>query len=357
MSTCIYCGSTGPFSDEHSIPACLGEFRGFPLLTDRICKTCNNEIGKLEEQFCRSGPEGFFRRLLGIGGRKSHTKANPFHRGSGGGKPIDFEADHPVYGFPILWELNPGDRTVRQNRQIVVIGDEGGSKIIRIHERMKTPDDLKTVLREKGIERIATAYAFADEQEIPWIESLLHGLAEMSEWTLDDVTKINKPVATIAVTNAYFRAIAKCAFHYFLATFSKATGAEPQFEPIRNFILNGGDPQQFVRHGDIPIIGYPAPNLRPSAYGHLVAANWESGQVWGRCQFFIGPDHEPPASLIKISDAPNGIPELFHKGGTGHHFVYFPDGRHGRFDGETSQLIQAREHRIYIRQVRRCPCP
>ena len=168
-----------------------------------------------------------------------------------------------------------------------LIDDEGGSKIIRIHEWMKTPDDLKKLLRENGIEKISTAYAFADDQEISWVESLLQGLGEMSEWTLDDVVKINNPVATIAVTNAYFRTIAKCAFDYFLATFSKATGAEPQFDPIRNFILKGGDPQQFVRHGEIPIIGYPAPNLRPSVYGHLVAANWESGQVWDGASFLL----------------------------------------------------------------------
>ena len=92
MEKCIYCNSDGSFSEEHALSRSLGEFRDSPMLINRVCAICNENIGKLEEQFGRSGPEAFFRRYLNIQGRDTHVKVNPFQRGSAGAKPIDFKA-------------------------------------------------------------------------------------------------------------------------------------------------------------------------------------------------------------------------------------------------------------------------
>jgi len=76
---CIYCGSED-LSEEHYLPACLGSFKNYVPLTDRVCLKCNAICGQLDEQLCRSGGESYFRVFLGITGRKSHTKVNPFYR-------------------------------------------------------------------------------------------------------------------------------------------------------------------------------------------------------------------------------------------------------------------------------------
>jgi hypothetical protein len=50
---------------------------------------------------------------------------------------------------------------------------------------------------------------------------------------------------TFTVTDNYFRAIAKIAFHYYLAFSRCAFGHESEFAGIRDFIIHGGDRGQF----------------------------------------------------------------------------------------------------------------
>lgn len=208
---------------------------------------------------------------------------------------------------------------------------------------MKEPDQLRKAISDKGIAKIQTAYAFAEDKEIPWIQNLLRGMGEISEWTEEKVITVNNPVATIQVTSAYFRAIAKCVFHYFLTVVPEVLGSEPQFEPLRDFIIKGGDIDRFFQQETRPVIAYPHPHLRPSSYGHVVVAEWEEGRIWGRCQFFIGPDYEPRVNRIKIADHANqlDVERLKVRGHKGHFFAYFPGGHRGRFDGEVSELINA----------------
>jgi hypothetical protein len=109
-TTCIYCGSCGPFSDEHAIPHLLGEFTNFPLLTEHVCTRCNGAIGKAENQLAYCGPEALIRRIVGIGGRKGHSEVpiDIFQRGSLGVGPLEFERVHPETGIPVLWTIDPG---------------------------------------------------------------------------------------------------------------------------------------------------------------------------------------------------------------------------------------------------------
>ena len=137
---CIYCTSPGPFTNEHPIPACFGEFKELPVLKDRLCRNCNNTvISRMEQQLCRCGPEGFLRSALGIRGRESHEPVNPFLRGSSGARAIDLVAPLPetLAGpqedqIPILWEFNPGGETIREVRQIILRDEQGCWHQIRI---------------------------------------------------------------------------------------------------------------------------------------------------------------------------------------------------------------------------------
>lgn len=76
---CIYCGSLGPFTDEHVIPAGLGGDDRNWLLKDCVCGHCNTQIfSKLETKVLRASPIALARLFL-----QSRTRA----RGSKTGVP------------------------------------------------------------------------------------------------------------------------------------------------------------------------------------------------------------------------------------------------------------------------------
>lgn len=62
---CIYCGSQGPFSDEHAVSAGLGGDDKAWLLTGCVCRVCNTDIfSKLETKFLRASPVAIARLFL-----------------------------------------------------------------------------------------------------------------------------------------------------------------------------------------------------------------------------------------------------------------------------------------------------
>jgi hypothetical protein len=62
---CIYCGSPGPFGDEHAVSAGLGGDDSAWLLNDCVCRVCNTDIfSKLETKFLRSSPVALARLFL-----------------------------------------------------------------------------------------------------------------------------------------------------------------------------------------------------------------------------------------------------------------------------------------------------
>src|ERR1700691_4868319 len=94
---CIYCHADD-LTEEHHLPACLGNFKGYVSLFDRVCSKCNAICGQLDEQLCRSGGEAFFRVFLGITGRKTHAKVSPFYRGSSGAPALEMMGISSVTG-------------------------------------------------------------------------------------------------------------------------------------------------------------------------------------------------------------------------------------------------------------------
>ena len=348
MSTdiqCIYCQSYGPFSKEHAIPACLGEFKNFPVLINRVCGCCNHRIGRMEEQFCRCGPEGLFRSALGITGRSSHIRVNPFGRGSAGGKAINLVAplpesisEPPSERIPVLWEFNPGGGTLREVRQIVLRDEQGRWHQIRIPDWMREPELLRQAINELDIESIEEARYFADPEDMPWVESLVRGLGGLCDpGHIPEPSITQNPVAHFQVTDFYFRAIAKCGFHYLLAVVHEIHGSEPSFAPLRNFIINGGDWEQVFSQEQTTLIAYPEPGYRLNRWAHVIVVEWENGTVQVRTQFFVGPNYEPPVYKIRIA---NNVDNLIDVGWKGHLFAYFPGGKRGRYYGEVINLIQ-----------------
>ncbi|WP_175735502.1 hypothetical protein [Burkholderia ambifaria] len=76
-NTCIYCGSLGPFSDEHVIPAGLGADDKRYLLQDMVCKECNTTVfSPLELAFLRRSPTALGRIFMQPEGRKRGGKGD-----------------------------------------------------------------------------------------------------------------------------------------------------------------------------------------------------------------------------------------------------------------------------------------
>ncbi len=340
LQKCIYCDrdSSYPLSEEHALPRSLGEFRGFPHLINRVCAKCNEDIGKLEEQFGRSGPEAFFRKYLNIEGRDTHDKVNPFKRGSAGAKPIDFTALDPETGIEILWEFNPGEKTVREVRQIVFIDDKGKSYPLRIHKWMNNTDQLRTEMKKIGLDLKGKlpARVFASDDEMEWVKNLVRGLGFKIKWLPPQPSaKINNPVAKVHVTDLYFRAIAKIGFHYLLSVVNTFQGNERYFLAIRRFIIKGGTVENFVTQTRRPILTFPHPNIRPRGWGHVLLVENVRDQIQSRLQFFLGPRYNPPTYLVQLTNDAISIGETFWKG---HYFCYFESGQKGKYHGEVSEL-------------------
>lgn len=300
----------------------------------------------MEQQFCRCGPEGFRRSALGITGRPSHTRVNPFERGSSKGKAIDLVAPlpeslsgPPEERIPILWEFNPGGGTTRAVRQIILQDEQGRWHQIRIPDWMREPAQLRQAINELDIESIKEARYFADPEDMPRLESLVRGLGGSCGplHTPEPSITTQNAVAHFQVTDFYFRAVAKCGFHYLLAVVPEIHGSEPPFAPLRNFIINGGDWKEVINEEQGSLIDYPGPGYRLNRWGHVVVAEWQNGNVQVRTQFFVGPKDEPPIYQIRIADDVDSLRDI---GWKGHLLAYFHEGKRGRYYGQAISLIQ-----------------
>ena len=109
MPDCIYPGPhSEDFAPEHYLPVALGRFKGSEELRDRVCRNCNQEIGRrVETQFARAGPTGFYRWLVGVRGRDG-MPPSPFYHGAGGTQSLYMLGKLPSLPFEILFESEPG---------------------------------------------------------------------------------------------------------------------------------------------------------------------------------------------------------------------------------------------------------
>ena len=336
MAICIYCGTPGQMSREHFLPVCLGNFRNCEPLTDKLCKACNERISVLEEQFCRCGPEAFYRIYLGIEGRKYHKRPSPFYRGSAGGKRIEIKSKHPTLDLDIYCELEPGtDKTVPA-RQIIVQDRHGKFHPILIDEYIKEPDDLKNELEKRGLADARFVECWSKDTDEDLLKRFCSIFKEEVNWSdtvpYDDTEK-QIHVATISVTSSHFRSIAKIAFHYFLKNFSHFSGFEEEFRGIKDLIINCNDVDKWVRQVQGFFVEDLKHSMTTSNYCHLLGVDKNPHKISTKVQFFVGPKGTYHYYEVLIGRNPETI---YYPQSIGHQFVYFDkpdqDGFVGRMD-------------------------
>jgi hypothetical protein len=327
MTKCIYCQEQEATSKEHPIPACLGmdKIRNYELLKDKLCNNCNGKIGTLEEQFCRCGPEAFFRRLKGIKGRKSNQKVNPYYRGSSGGNRMLAETKHPSKGYTILCESYEGSNDFFPARQIIVQDKNNKYHPILITETIQSFEDLQRILESKGLVDCKPIEFYATPEERDWVDRIWKGFKTGidSERLPDFPTQKEREMAiTFILTDKYFRAIAKIAFHYFLQQFNQFSGIENEFREIKNFIMNGGKVETWVRQvkgSFIPQL--QSPLLTISKYAHFIVVEKTNFSIVVKMHLFVGPKGTAP-TYFKVTIGKN--PErIYYPQSVGHQIVYF----------------------------------
>ena len=333
---CIYCGSRGPFSEEHALPYSLGQFKGFPELKDRICRECNStRISVVEDQFLHSTPEAFLKKCLGIRGRKGHKPVNIFKRGSAGAPPIDFIGIDSKMKIRILLECIPGKQNVKEvDEQIIFIDQDGASYPYRVPSRLVTweqiiEDARKKLSLPKGGYSAITRGSDEFHEKIKALTAS-SGVKFHLEKPPDD-TIMKNPKIWFRFTDMYFRAIAKIAYHYFLTIIDAYHGHEDLFNPLRNFIMNGGVRDDFIRPRYVSIL-----KENPSWWTHIIEAFNEKGSIFVDIQFFVSSAYTPIKYMVKLNRDHTSC-AIFNR--KCHRFTYYqPIQRIGKYYGELSEV-------------------
>jgi hypothetical protein len=339
MTTCIYCPSQD-FNEEHPLPAGLGEFEGYKSLTDRICKRCNAVCGRLDEQLCRSGPEAFFRKFVGIEGRKKHNKINSFYRGGAGGSPLEMLATNQSTGQNVLVEMI-SDKEARELRCARLTAEDDSVHVIRITDGM-TPSEFRQVFDSFGISRFKEGMVYAAPEEREWVESLLATLKmeQKTAWTQPPAPITYGPsVVKVTLTSRYFRAIAKIGFHYFLTKMPQFRGDESCFSEIRAFIMSDRCPleqcKRFVGYRQEHIAWPLRAGAQSTSWGHFLAAEVDYLNLTAKVELFAGPGKRPLSYTINLGRNPA---RLDTNEAYADFFEYFPKEQRTTFDGTVSSL-------------------
>jgi hypothetical protein len=338
---CIYCGSEN-LSQEHHLPRCLGNFKSYVSLNDRVCEDCNGNLGKLDEQLCKSGVESFFRQFLGIQGRKSHKHVNPFYRGSSGGGRLEMRAVHPETKEDVQLEMvSPGyKKEVLELCHLKLIADDGSQYVIPILDDM-TPEEFRRRFDAIGIKHFKEGYLSAPPDEIPRIEQLMATLKidRRTEWELAKPVEFTGATIKVTLTSRYFRAIAKIAFHYFLTKCPQFHGSEDCFSDIRKFISSEctlAECARFVGRSRKPIVYEIHLGAKITVWGHLLTAEMDYSNLVGRVQLFLGPTFMPEIYTVRLGRNPSS---LHYAKYYADFFEYYPPDEREEFDGEIFETI------------------
>ena len=347
MGKCIYCGNEAS-SLEHHVPRCLGSFKGYIPLAERVCTACNQQCGLLDEQLCRSGIEAFFRAYLGIAGRKEHDKVNPFYRGSAGGGRLEMKGANQQTGNTVLLEV-VGENQVRELRCAHLLAEDDSVYVITIPDGM-TPEQFRARFDALGIKRFKHGYFFAAPEEMEWVESLIGKLKyeNKTQWS----QPVSGPIVygpsevKFTVTSRYFRCIAKIGFHYFLTKVTHFRGDEECFAGIRLFIMNEATIEEcnrFVTYSKGQLAWQLRAGARLSSWGHFVCVESDYFRFRAKVQLFAGPTSRPPVYTIQLGNNPSRI---HFTEASGDFFAYYPKQERGGFDGEVSELSVISTHWI-----------
>jgi hypothetical protein len=340
VKICLYC-ETPADSLEHVIPAAFGELLHAPNLDGRICRACNTRLGLLDEQLARCGPEAMLRRFYNIQGRASHDSVNPFERGSAKGQRIEFAGWDEEKGIEVNLEIVDG--VCRQLREIVFVETESGKTHHLPVKVGMTAEQLRASFVSLQVAKPFLTHCSFSKEEEQWVRQLMMDAfpTATSEEATPMSTVYKVAVSKHTVTDRYFRAFAKIGFHYFLSQFPHYSGHEPIFEDIRKVIYD--DVGTISRIGEFVVAREPhlfsefldAKGQPPQgARLHFVDCGFAPGICIAHVRLFVSSDWVTPTYTVRLAHDPAAV----ERKAAGHAFIYYPDGRKGKYSGEAAPL-------------------
>ena len=351
---CIYCGKEGPYSKEHYLPECLGKFRHYEVLDDRICKCCNNSFSNLDEVLCRTGMTGAIRKILEVSGRRG-SPWDTFGKSFRHSKPAEmYDCDGVQY--------EPDGRTgpsIDVSCQLMIHMVDGEIKRVIIPDRARQDKEhLKHFLKNEwqsqkisptSIDKITRQGCEVYENE--W-NLILAVVAELKLFHYGKVEFTEVPVSPLVdvtmklpITSEYMRAVAKVGFHYFLKFFRGYRGSEPQFEAIREFIKTGENIKTDIDIGRFAKVDYSFTSTSdvqkkpPGWSGHIIGAGVSNNdyRAWMRFGIISKSKFVNPTFNIFLGENPSPL-YLLRPSTVAHKFEYFEEGRRGKFDGQVIKM-------------------
>ena len=345
MDTWIYCGvqfDSSKGDGDHVLSVQLGEFRNDKRFR-QICPDCNSKIGRSEQQFLACGPESFFRRLVNPKVPPKRQRGKSQIKAAMGVPGPDSTIDHGDHR-ELVKRSDDNPTNVYPIDQIVIHDDQENEYFIKLFSGMKK-EHIEEQLKKLGIINIRKVWFHFDETKGDEFEKILKEVFSSFEkhklpYTEAGVTPIDGRI-TFQVNDHYFRAVAKIAFHYYLIYSLRGyQGNEAFFNPIRDFIMNGGDHEVFfnpkgpkfaIPFGDLPSGGV----ITPDRWCHILSAYEEETYIIAYVQLFVGRGCIPQSYHIKLAELDNNI--VVPKAVWGHVYLYDKTPSSDRFAGEVKE--------------------
>lgn len=315
---CIYCGcqfdpSVG--DGDHVFPAALGEFANLRRFRG-ACPGCNNDIGKSEAQLLRCGPEAYMARIASPPQRRG--REDKAWQGAMGAPPPGMFTER--HGARLIVRPMKGDPLNQEMVDCIdVIDQQGNHHPIPIFVGM-SPETIREKIKALRIDGKVSVHFSVSADNGAWFDKVADELWPGAERTEFPMTEVGCypgwGLVSFTVNDHYFRALAKMAFHYYLCYNGPGVrGDEPEFANLRRFILEGGEPEQFLTTPRESPVYYGVPfgdvvggGVVSSAHWcHLLAADDTQGTIVVYLQLFIGPGYANPPHYFALGRAPAGL--------------------------------------------------
>ena len=349
---CLYCPEEfDPKKGEgdHVLAARLfGEFEG-DIRFRGVCTGCNNSFGRYEQLIAQSSPIGFYRRVVRPNLGRRSKRGSLVQKGVSGSKPPLFTAEFD--GRTVLVHSDPNDPENLIPVDHLALQDvDGATHFIPLFAGM-TAERLREQIARSGAKEMKEASFQCEPSQVDQVKSILAEVYPKAAITEEGQTVAGNYSLRARVkfqfSEQFFQGIAKIAFHYYLIHNRRGfSGYEDIFAQIRDFILTGGDPEQFFDNAEhrfaIPF-GKTAREgegvLCPAQWCHLITAIEDAGPIVVRVQLYVGPGAIPPPMHVTLGRLKSRI--QLPVGAFGHHYIY-ETGRTGRFAGRVTPVEMLR---------------
>jgi len=338
---CLYtspaglCPGTSPLHPkEHYLPAGLGNFEGDVRLRDFICYDCQKRFAQLEEVFLRNSTEAFFRKILGVQGRKNNNPKNIFVEPTLGLPPLTVKAMHPSLQQEFLWEMN-SDTEAYLMHQLLFRKPDGTFVHVPIRSGL-----IEKKLEEQSPtwcewQLVACIAGEKDEEELQNVVG--DALKQMPDSPLDvaESQQIEGQMNAM-ISLPYIRAIAKIAFHYVLAMF-QFSGFEDEFDDLKRFIYHGaGEPLAKIVD-DVILPEVEPDHVRLKQWSHILTAEFNQDGFFARMLFFAGPRLKPFTWRVRLGANPSRI---LPQRSIGWRYTYSDEPSTSGYVGKAAELQQ-----------------